>query len=91
MTYFTTRQNSDSTWSICPTDSFGLQYKINGSWNVVCARLMGMGFGRYCMGCVLRGARIKGGDTYPRIAWNDEKAAKQMAGELNARCARLLG
>lgn len=61
MIYFTWRENSSGTgWLICPFHENFKNPKIEGSWNVVPARFLGLSWEDYLKFCMQNGAMLHG-------------------------------
>lgn len=64
---------------------------VNGSWNVLCARAMGLSYANYLRYCRdVYGAELVGvGSRYPKAYFTDEQGANDLADELEERWRKI--
>ena len=90
MKYFTFKETSNQGWMLCPNwDAFWSEgQQIQGSFNVICARVAGLSWAQWLRFCRQNGASLYGKEhKYVCAIWKEPN--KEFEKMMNMRAAEL--
>ena len=90
MKYFTFKETSNQGWMLCPNwDAFWSEGRqIQGSFNVICARVAGLSWAQWLRFCRQNGAALYGKEhKYVCAIWKESN--KEFEKMMNMRAAEL--
>lgn len=90
MKYFTFKETSNQGWMLCPNwDAFWSEgQQIQGSFNVICARVAGLSWAQWLRFCRQNGATLYGKEhKYVCAIWKEPN--KEFEKMMNMRAAEL--